>query len=274
VGVYAESFKELSVIKAGDQRNRMVNNTPMRTPISVVSFDLDDTLWDTPPVLRAAEQALVAWLQQNAPGTAQAYTEHGWSSHRDAVLADCPPLAHDVSALRIKVLERCSMLAKEPLAGAQAAFEVFLHHRQQVTLFADVEQCMNELAAHYRLVAITNGNACVHRTGIGHWFTDAINPVMANVAKPHPDIYKLMLTRLQVSPEEVIHVGDHPLTDIYGAQQLGIKAVWVNRSGEPWRVAAGRLAQNDELPKPFAEIPDLSQLPAVLTAWGRPPDAA
>ncbi|MBT4395859.1 MAG: HAD family hydrolase, partial [Acidiferrobacteraceae bacterium] len=51
-----------------------------------------------------------------------------------------------------------------------------------------------------------------------------------------------------------LHVGDHPLEDVIGAQQAGLKAVWVNRNGDDWT--------HDETP--HAEVNDLAQLVEVL----------
>ena len=35
--------------------------------LRLITFDLDDTLWDAPPVLQAAEAALQRWLAEHAP---------------------------------------------------------------------------------------------------------------------------------------------------------------------------------------------------------------
>jgi putative hydrolase of the HAD superfamily len=52
----------------------------------------------------------------------------------------------------------------------------------------------------------------------------------AGVRKPDSRIFELTLGRLGLAPAEAIFVGDHPDTDpdtdIRGAQQAGIRAVW------------------------------------------------
>ena len=42
-------------------------------PISVITFDLDNTLWDVEPALIKAEQAQQDWLLQHRPGAVEAY---------------------------------------------------------------------------------------------------------------------------------------------------------------------------------------------------------
>jgi len=40
--------------------------------------------------------------------------------------------------------------------------------------------------------------------------------------------------RLEVPPDEVIYVGDDPVTDIEGARRAGLRTVWVNRHRRAW----------------------------------------
>ena len=39
-----------------------------------------------------------------------------------------------------------------------------------------------------------------------------------------------------ISFKEVLHIGDHQINDVYGAQQLGIKAIWFNRKNDEWKL--------------------------------------
>ena len=41
--------------------------------IQLITFDLDDTLWDTAPVILSAETVLRDWLEANAPRYAKFY---------------------------------------------------------------------------------------------------------------------------------------------------------------------------------------------------------
>lgn len=54
---------------------------------------------------------------------------------------------------------------------------------------------------------------------------------VVGVAKPHPDIFKEALRRAGVLPEEALHVGDSLKDDVWGAQQVGIHAIFVDRKG-------------------------------------------
>jgi putative hydrolase of the HAD superfamily len=49
--------------------------------------------------------------------------------------------------------------------------------------------------------------------------------------KPAPHIFTYALNQLQVEPEQCLFVGDNPLWDIQGPQQVGIQAVLLDRAG-------------------------------------------
>ena len=46
---------------------------PLRADISLITLDLDDTLWPCEPVILAAERALHHWLGQRTPRLAMAH---------------------------------------------------------------------------------------------------------------------------------------------------------------------------------------------------------
>jgi 4-nitrophenyl phosphatase len=52
-----------------------------------------------------------------------------------------------------------------------------------------------------------------------------VTPYVAG--KPAPEMYRIALERLQLTPEEVLVVGDRPETDIAGAQSLGCRTALV-----------------------------------------------
>ena len=82
------------------------------------------------------------------------------------------------------------------------------------------------------------------------------------VGKPDPKIFQAALDGLAVQAEKVIMVGNSLKRDIAGAQQAGIRAVWVNRPGAPCR----------EDIRPDGEITTLSALPDLLGEFERQED--
>jgi FMN phosphatase YigB (HAD superfamily) len=49
--------------------------------------------------------------------------------------------------------------------------------------------------------------------------------------KPGAAVFELALAALELDPAEAVYVGDHPYFDVYGAQQAGLRGVWM-RSDE------------------------------------------
>src|SRR5690606_28751942 len=60
--------------------------------IQLITFDLDDTLWDNRPVIEGAETAMRDWLMEHTPALGALPVEHLWAI-RGEVLAAEPPRA-------------------------------------------------------------------------------------------------------------------------------------------------------------------------------------
>jgi putative hydrolase of the HAD superfamily len=75
--------------------------------------------------------------------------------------------------------------------------------------------------------------------------------------KPHPGSFQYVLAKLEVSACDAIFVGDRLYDDIAGAQQVGMRAVWVRR--------ANAEHANDVIPD--AEIETLTGLLSTLDHW-------
>lgn len=49
--------------------------------------------------------------------------------------------------------------------------------------------------------------------------------------KPRKELFHLALKQTGLRPNEVVHIGDSLSSDVQGASNVGIDAIWVNRSG-------------------------------------------
>lgn len=229
--------------------------------ITLVTFDLDDTLWHTAPVIQGAEVALRDWLANHAPGLGPLHPEQLHAIRQRLVAAE-PGLVHRISTLRRQVLfialQEAGYLEAEAQPLAEEAFEVFLHARHQVSFFPDAATTLETLAQRYTLGAITNGNADVRRLGVADYFSFALCAEDVGVGKPDPRPFQEALRRGGATAATAVHVGDNPHDDIAGALQAGFRAVWYNPARKPWE---GGMAPN-------GEIASLSELPALLAAWG------
>ena len=144
--------------------------------ISCITFDLDDTLWESGSVLANAEAKFYEWLARTCPEIAHTHSRDALVAHRRAHYASIPEIRHDLTRARLLWLE--SLLQEWGYGTELAAtgFRVFWTHRNTVTLFDDVTRVLGRLGERYAIGAITNGNADVHHIGIGHHFDFVVTP--------------------------------------------------------------------------------------------------
>ncbi|MEJ2601879.1 MAG: HAD family hydrolase [Gammaproteobacteria bacterium] len=206
----------------------------MLSNIRALTIDLDDTLWDVAPVIRRAERKLGDWLRQHYPRIPQRFAPADMMALREEVAAANPDQSHDFRFLRRAVMQEMARRVDYPESLADEAFDVFDRHRNEVEFFADVRPALEHLAGRYRLVAVTNGNADLHRIGVAHFFHGIVTAVSAGAPKPDRRIFEQAMEHAGSDPGHVLHVGDHPDHDIEGARRAGLLTAWVNRRGETW----------------------------------------
>ncbi len=211
------------------------------TDIRLITFDLDNTLWDVAQVIRHAEAQMYAWLDEQVPDYRQAVTPDVLLEIRRQVVADRPEFGHDVSALREEVLhrgmQRLGMNTKDARTHAKAAFLAFFEARQQVVFFEHALESLAHLAGSYQLAALTNGNAHVEKIGLDRYFSFALTSADVSASKPAPDIFHAALDRAGVHADESIHVGDNLVDDIHGAGSVGMHTIWVKHPAQEESVA-------------------------------------
>ncbi|NBS73879.1 MAG: HAD family hydrolase [Betaproteobacteria bacterium] len=209
----------------------MINTKPIRA----ITLDLDDTLWPVWPTIRQADSALQAWLKEHAPLTAVLCSDTNVTQRiRSNVNQKLSHLAHDLSALRLESIRQALLEAGEDTHLAEPAFEVFFSARQQVTFFNDALPALESLSAMFPLIALSNGNADIHRVGIEHFFQASISARDCGFAKPDPRIFWQAAQFLKLEPHEILHVGDDAALDILGARKAGLPCVWLNRDAVDW----------------------------------------
>jgi len=237
--------------------NFIVSRLQTIMTISCITFDLDDTLWESGPVLANAEAKFYEWIERTCPEIAHTHSYDALVAHRRTHYASIPESRHDLTRARLLWLES---LLREWGYGAELAeigFRVFWKHRNAVTLFDDVPRVLGKLGERYAIGAITNGNADVHQIGIGHHFDFVVTPAEAGAAKPDSAIFELALDAAGASPGSVVHVGDDPVRDVSGAAAIGLRTVWMNPEGRTWPGER----------RPDAEIRSLEVLLSVIDAW-------
>jgi len=229
--------------------------------IKAITLDLDDTLWPVWPTIHRAEQVLIDWLTEHAPATAALSSE---PEVKKAVRAEINSRhagqAHDLSFLRREAIREMLLRAGDPGYLAEPAFEVFFAERQRVELFDDALPALAFWSQRYPVVALSNGNADVHRVGIGQHFHASVSAQSLGVAKPDPRIFVAGAQAAGVLPHEVLHIGDDAHADCVGALDAGMQAVWLNREGKEWPQA-----NHPSHPAPL----QVAELNALCALWSK-----
>ena len=200
-------------------------------PIKVISFDLDDTLYDNRPYILKAEAEFLSFMQQHYPAEHQWQSEY-WRAEKHKLETEQPEISHDTWQSREqnvkRILLNMGLNQQDASSGAKAGLEHFLHYRSNFNVSQQSLELLNELKQKYRLIGISNGNVDSKRIGFSDQFEFVLHAGNGLKMKPAPDMFALACARLNVKPEEVLHVGDNFEADVVGARLFGCQAAWLN----------------------------------------------
>uniref|UniRef100_UPI0040470EFB HAD-IA family hydrolase n=1 Tax=Rheinheimera sp. TaxID=1869214 RepID=UPI0040470EFB len=200
-------------------------------PIQVLSFDLDDTLYDNKPVIAAAEQAMLQALALHAPQS-QGLNSDYWWQQRLLLAKTTPGIRHDVGRWRLLGIEAGLVALGLTQANAadiaKPAYAAFLQQRTLITIKPEIKQLLEVLSQRYQLIAITNGNACITKMGIAELFQFSLQAGPDGRMKPYADLFLTAANRLQVKPNAILHIGDSHRADVLGALNAGCQAAWLD----------------------------------------------
>ncbi|MGY4690020.1 HAD family hydrolase [Salibacterium sp. K-3] len=147
----------------------------------------------------------------------------------------------------------------EPLGIRLAAR--FPYHRMHLPfVYPDTFETLAALKKDYNLFLLTNGAPSLQNTKLD--MTPQLVPYFEYIlvsgafgfGKPDPAIFRHALKLLDTNPEDAVMIGDNLLTDIAGANQAGIRSIWINREQKKPVQGIGF----DQ------EIAALSELPGIL----------
>ncbi|WP_426175188.1 HAD family hydrolase [Massilia sp. TWR1-2-2] len=219
-----------------------------------VLFDLDDTLWPIAPVIAQAERSLHAWLQQHAPRVAAGFSIDALRQARQRLLERRPEFHLDLGALRRAGLREAFADAGEDSTKVEHAMAHFFAARNAVALYDDVLPGLEKLSELVLVGSISNGNADLRAIGMSHHFKVSVAAHQLGCAKPDAAIFLAACEQLGVAPHEAVYVGDDVLLDVRGAQQAGLRAVWLNRTGSSRHLEHGVVP--DAICADFGELLD------------------
>ncbi len=209
------------------------------TNIKAVLFDMDHTLikhtWQFSDITTGVHQRFAQALH---PVTADEFFETYWSKNVDLwymmmdgiIDGKVAQLYSYINTLR--AFEKDINLAPKM---AEAWTELVL---SEVILYDDTLSVLEKLKSRFALGIVTNGFSHIQRAKLNHfqldnWVDFSLVSEEEKSHKPDTRIFEIALKKAgNIAPHEAIFVGDNPNTDIKGAIDAGINAVFIATNGK------------------------------------------
>lgn len=205
---------------------------------TTVLFDLDDTLFDH---LATARAALAATCAEHP--ALRAADQLALSTRYGELLEELHPqlLAGRYTVVQARQLRFERLLAPYGLAPA-AAHEVgrghYAHYQRLRRPLAGARELLQALRPRCRIGIVTNNRQVeqedkLQHLGLATYIDVLLTSEAVGVAKPDSRIYTVALERLGATSATTLMVGDNWVADVLGALAVGIRPIWLNRTGRP-----------------------------------------
>jgi putative hydrolase of the HAD superfamily len=192
--------------------------------ISTIAFDADDTLWHNERIFISIKDKFTDLLDD--------YHEKKWVERRldETEVVNIKHFGYGVKGFTLSMIETACELTEGRITGDKIKQIIGFAKEMlasPIEVLEGVRETVEELAGDYRLMMITKGDlldqeAKLARSGLGDYF-DAFEIVPRKDAK----IYKYILRRHGLQPEEFVMVGNSLKSDILPVVEIGARAVFV-----------------------------------------------
>jgi putative hydrolase of the HAD superfamily len=191
--------------------------------IEAILFDLDGTLFDRTTSVAAGLQRQYGRFAQELQGTPQAVYQE-----RFLVLDD-----RGYVNKRVVYQQLAEEFGWPPVLAQILCDDYYAHYHDECIGFPGLAQMLADLKAlKMKLGLVTNGwdkaqRGVIQALAIEPFFDAILVSETEGVRKPDARIFLRALERLGVDARQALFVGDHPVNDIGGAQQVGMRTVWM-----------------------------------------------
>ena len=211
----------------------------MENVLQLVLFDLDDTLFDH----QYSRRCGLLSLQYAYPPLAQVPMEDLVAEHERQLTASYDQVLDGTVSLSANRLERFRRMFVNcgvalPVADVERAMQRYRRayeaHRRAVP---GVVALLAHLHPRLRIGVVTNGLLKTQQEKIVacklEGFIDfLLTSEEVGVKKPDPRLFLLALEKAKTRREDAVVIGDSWTLDVLGAQQAGIRSLWLNRGQE------------------------------------------
>lgn len=210
---------------------------------AAILLDLDDTILDEEGSIGPAWRVICADIAARVPNLDPAALLEAISRERDWYWSD--PERHrigrtnPVDASQGIIHRSLKRLGHNlPALARSAAISYREMRKNRIQIFPGaIETLVGLNQFGLRLGLITNGNGAVQRAkvdrfGLADYFHNVLIEGEFGCGKPDPRVYQASMRALGSRPSNTWIVGDNLEWEVGVPQQLGLTAIWVNRSGD------------------------------------------
>jgi HAD superfamily hydrolase (TIGR01549 family) len=121
----------------------------------------------------------------------------------------------------------------EAEAIAERHIRCYMANRRIV---AGADALLHAIKPHARIAVVTNNTVAEQKEklaafGMTRYVDELVTSEEFGATKPDPAIFHHALERVGAAANEAVMVGDSWINDVAGAQAIGIRAIWLNRTG-------------------------------------------
>ena len=201
--------------------------------IRAVTFDADQTLWDFAGVYQRALASTLGLMVDRGDVPDGSLTTADLRAIRDELAEQALGTAHDLADIRRASFVEA--LRRHDHASPEAAGDVLTEHYMQIRfdsirLYDDVVESLAQVKRRCPIGLLTNGNTDPERCGLPDVFDAVVMGPDHGVEKPDPRAFALIADRLEVEPNELLHVGDDA-DDVDGVNAVGGVSILIERDG-------------------------------------------
>ena len=191
------------------------------TKIKVISFDLDNTLYDNTPVIKKAEKESQQYLSKEFSKQNKIFDVNQYISVRKELIRSNNVAFDNLTYLRQECLTQVCIKLQNSELIIEKATKIFIDLRQEAKIPVEINKMIEKLSKCFILVSMTNGNCDAKNLSVGQYFDKNYSPQQGYRAKPHAEMYEKVMTDFNIKAEEILHVGDEGNTDGLGANNAG-----------------------------------------------------
>jgi putative hydrolase of the HAD superfamily len=191
--------------------------------ITTIAFDGDDTLWHNERIFEVTQARFATLLAPFAPTDPAA-------ALNATEMRNLSLFGYGIKGFTLSMIETAIEATEGRIAAADIATIVgwakeMLQH--PIELLPGVRETVEALHDRYRLMLITKGDlfdqeSKVARSGLGDLFS-----AVEIVAEKDEDVYRRILRRHDVTPDEWLMVGNSVRSDILPALAIGARAIHI-----------------------------------------------